>query len=450
MLSLLARRLRRWADSLAEPERESVQPAAARSSERVTSAPSAREPASESHAPGAISLESQKSELEQADRSLPDQPGGPPEDWLSRMSAGPPAHWVERVRQSAPDLLRPEGEGESVMTARVVEPSETQSKPPPPPLRLERQTSTLPLQTQAVGTDESSSSAARIPGEPQSESTGPDRSSNLWREPLARIRSKVERSRRRRTQTAGLQPSPVGLQPSPVGLQSSLASPPSIQESPGDGETIQASRREAGNKSQATRLASHAGETPHRSSVEGPTARDKQSADEAHTVAGKPVQFRSDRTGGEMSEWRMLRIETPKPPPKITEAEKPAARPRTEPPFRQRRPSPPPVATLRGETFSTEAARPIAFKFQMRAEPVPDPGDDHRTRAWPSVVTPPTKPVEPAKVAEPHFASETVSSDRWPELPEPPDYVDEIGVALIDLSRRQRLADEQTGSIWSE
>jgi len=59
-------------------------------------------------------------------------------------------------------------------------------------------------------------------------------------------------------------------------------------------------------------------------------------------------------------------------------------------------------------------------------------------------------PIEPAKAAESRLASDADSLDRWPELPEPPDFVDEIADAWLELSRRQRLAQEQTGGIWSE
>jgi len=59
-------------------------------------------------------------------------------------------------------------------------------------------------------------------------------------------------------------------------------------------------------------------------------------------------------------------------------------------------------------------------------------------------------PIEPAKAAESLLASDADSLDRWPESPEPPDFVDEIANAWLELSRRQRLAQEQTGGIWSE
>src|SRR5262245_12221655 len=191
LLSLLARRLRRWADSLSEPEDEPAETRAARSQGKVSSAPAASEPAGESHAASGISSASQKAEPDRADQSLPDRPAGPPEDWISRMSAGPPAHWIERVRQAAPDLLRQEGEGESVMTARVINPTRSE----PPPLRLERPMSTPPLQTQSA-VDAEPSFTARIFGEFHGESTaGRILASDERREPLAKGGSQVERRR---------------------------------------------------------------------------------------------------------------------------------------------------------------------------------------------------------------------------------------------------------------
>src|SRR5262245_66572495 len=115
LLSLLARRLRRWADSLSEPEDEPAETRAARSEGKVSSAPPAGSPAGESHAASGVSSASQKAEPDRADQSLPDRPAGPPEDWLRRMSAGPHAPRVERVRHDATHLLQHEVGGVLVL-----------------------------------------------------------------------------------------------------------------------------------------------------------------------------------------------------------------------------------------------------------------------------------------------------------------------------------------------
>jgi hypothetical protein len=435
LLSLLARRLRRWADSLSEPEHEPAETLAARSEGKVSSASATSEPAGESHAASGISSASQKSEHDHADQSLPDQLAGPPEDWLRRKPAGPPADWLERVRQIAPDLIRQEEEGEFVMTARVTEPSEPRPKPPPP-LRLERPPSPPPRQAQAVGSDEPPSSKARTRGESQSGSTGRDLSSDVPRESLAGIRSQVERPSQPRPQTARQQPI--------------VASLPGVQESSAGRETIQASRRDAISTSQTKRFASRSGERTSSASESETASQAERRADEAHTVAGKPVQFRSDRAAGELTARQTPRTERPKPLMNTAEAEEWEPHHRAETPSRQGRPSPSPVAPLRHEVVYPEMAQPEARKFQVRAETGSNSSEERRTRIRSRATTLSPKPIDPAKTAETRFAPEAASSDRWPELPEPAEYVDEMAAAWLELSRRQRLSHEQTGRIWSE
>ncbi len=62
------------------------------------------------------------------------------------------------------------------------------------------------------------------------------------------------------------------------------------------------------------------------------------------------------------------------------------------------------------------------------------------------------KPVEQADAKDRPVASYGAPPDRWPALSEASsaDYFDDVMAAWRELNRRQRLAREQTGGLWSE
>jgi hypothetical protein len=173
-----------------------------------------------------------------------------------------------------------------------------------------------------------------------------------------------------------------------------------------------------------------------------------------YAVVGSPIRFRSDWTGGESPTRQRPRIETPKPLPKTAKGRE--SRRQAEPPSYSGSPTTSPVAPLRHEVIYQEITRPGGRNFQTRAAPDSDSSDDRRSRAKPQATRSSTMPIEAAKAVESRFASDAVSVDRWPELPEPPASADEpisadeIASAWLELSRRRRLAHEQTGSVWSE